>query len=247
VTVGPPDVSVVVPVYRNRESLRELAGRVHSALGGVWPYELLLVDDACPDGSAELIDELARGDDAVVPLHLPVNVGQQQAVLDGLAAARGTWCAVMDADLQDRPEELHTLLRRAFAGDVDVVFGGRRGLYESRWRALTGRVHRRVRAVLLPLPSDAGLFVVLSRAAVERVLALHGPSPSVVAMIGCTRLRFVSVPVVREARRYSPSSYSEVMRLRAALSSLTWGLHYRRRHIARLAARARLLREREVS
>ena len=246
-TVGTPDVSVVVPVYRNRESLPELTARVRATLAGVWRYELLLIDDACPEGSGGLIDELARVDDAVVPLHLPANRGQQRAVLEGLALARGAWCAVMDADLQDRPEELRPLLRRAFAGDVDVVFGGRQGRYESRSRSFTGRVHRSVRSLLLPLPADAGLFVLLSRTAVERVLALRGPSPSVVAMIGCAGLRLASVTVTREARSSSPSTYSEVMRLRAALHSLAWALHYRRHRLARLATRIRRPREWEVS
>lgn len=234
---GPPDVSVVVPVYRNRDSLRELAARVRAALAAEWSYELLLVDDACPEGSGAVVDELAEVDDAVVPLHLPVNRGQQRAVLEGLAAARGAWSAVIDADLQDRPEELPPLLRRASAGDVDVVFGGRHGRYESHWRSLTGRAHRCLRSLLLPLPADAGLFAVLSRTAVDRVLVLRGPSPSVVAMIGCAGLRLVSVAVTREPRSSSPSTYSEAMRLRAARDSLAWGLHYRRRRITRLVAR----------
>jgi glycosyltransferase involved in cell wall biosynthesis len=247
VSEGPPTVSVVVPVFRNRDSLRELAAGVRAALAGTWPYELVLVDDACPDGSGALIDELARTDDAVVPLHLAVNRGQQRAVLAGLAVARGSWCAVMDADLQDRPEDLQPLVRRALAGDVDGVFGGRRSRYESTWRSLTGRVHRRLRSLLLPLPADAGLFVVLSRAAVERVLALRGPSPAVVAMIGCAGLRLVSVGVVREARQSSPSTYSEAMRLRVALGTLAWGLHYRRHRLARLAARTRRSQEWQAS
>jgi glycosyltransferase involved in cell wall biosynthesis len=245
VTVAHPEVSVVVAVYRDRDTLAELAARLRSALAGVYSYELVLVDDACPDGSGALVDELAREDPAVVPLHLPVNRGQQRAVLEGLAVARGSWCAVMDADLQDRPEELPTLLRTAFAGDADAVFGGRRGRYESSWRLLTGRVHRRLRSILLPLPADAGLFVVISRTAVERVLALRGPSPSVVAMIGCTGLSVVSVPVTRGARQATRSTYTEAMRARAALDSLAWGLQYRRRRLR--GPFARRLRQREVS
>ena len=186
-----------------------------------------------------VIDDLAHADDAVVPVHLPVNGGQQRAVLAGLAAARGRWCAVMDADLQDRPEDLRLLLLRARVGDVDVVFGGRRGRYESPWRSLTGRLHRRVRSILLPLPQDAGLFLVLTRTAADRVLALRGPSPSVVVMIGCAELRAASVEVTRQTRSSSRSSYSEGMRIRAALASLTWGLHYQKNRVARLAGRAR--------
>jgi glycosyltransferase involved in cell wall biosynthesis len=224
-----PELSVVVPVYRNRQSLAELAARVRVALADVCSFELVLVDDACPDGSGELIDELAEADDAIVPVHLPANGGQHRAVLAGLAVATGSWCAIMDADLQDPPEALPVLLRRAAAGDVDAVFAGRSGNYESRWRLITGRTYRRLLAALLQLPPDGGIFVLLSRDAVERVLALSGPAPSIVAMVGCAGVRAASVPVVRAPSTASPSAYTEVMRLAAAARALGWALRHRRR------------------
>ena len=75
-----------MPVYRNRQSLAALAARVRSALTPVCSFELVLVDDACPDGSGELIEELAAADQAIVPLHLPANRGQHRAVLAGLGS-----------------------------------------------------------------------------------------------------------------------------------------------------------------
>ena len=131
VSATTPELSVVVPVYRNRQSLAALAARVRAALAPVCSYELVLVDDACPDGSGELIEELAASDQAIVPLYLPANRGQHRAVLAGLAVASGSYCVIMDADLQDPPEELPVLLDRASAGDVDAVFAGRAGRYES--------------------------------------------------------------------------------------------------------------------
>lgn len=229
-SVSPPELSVVVPVYRNRQSLAELAARVRLALAPVCSFELVLVDDACPDGSGQLIDELAETDEAIVPVHLPANRGQHRAALAGLATATGSWCVIMDGDLQDPPEELPVLLDRASAGDVDAVFAGRAGRYESSWRLLTGRVYRRLLSALLPLPPDAGIFVLLSRDAVERVLALRGPAPAVVAMIGCTGVRAVSVPVERAARRASAASaYTDLMRLTSALRALRWASLHRRR------------------
>ena len=224
-----PELSVVVPVYRNRQSLAALAARVRAALTPVCTYELVLVDDACPDGSGQLIEELAASDQAIVPLYLPANRGQHRAVLAGLAVASGSYCVIMDADLQDPPEELPVLLDRASAGDVDAVFAGRTGRYESRWRLLTGRAYRRLLSALLPLPRDGGVFVLLSRDAVERVLALRGPAPAVVAMIGCTGVRAVSVPVERAQRpATSTSAYTEMMRLVSAFRALRWAWLYRR-------------------
>jgi len=229
VNTSAPHLSVVVPVYRNRQTLAALAARVRSALTPVCSFELVLVDDACPDGSGALIDHLSEGDEAIVALHLPANRGQHGAVLAGLEVAAGSWCVIMDADLQDPPEVLPVLLGRAAAGDVDAVFAGRAGRYESSWRLLTGRAYRRLLSRLLSLPRDGGLFVLLSRDAVQRVLALRGPAPSVVAMIGCAGVRAVSVPVERAPRTSTESTYTEVMRLAAAFRALRWAWSCRRR------------------
>jgi len=177
-----------------------------------------------------LIDELAAVDEAIVPVHLPANRGQHRAVLAGLATASGSWCVIMDGDLQDPPEGLPVLLDRASVGDVDAVFAGRAGRYESRWRLLTGRAYRRLLSRLLPLPPDGGIFVLLSRDAVDRVLALRGPAPAVVAMIGCTGVRAVSVPVDRAARAVTDASaYTDGMRLASAFRALRWAWLYRHR------------------
>jgi glycosyltransferase involved in cell wall biosynthesis len=239
VTATRPELSVIVPVYRNKDSLRELYARISSALTGFCSFEVVLVDDACPEGSGELIDELAGADAGVVPLHFPTNRGQHRAVLEGLATARGSWCMIMDADLQDRPEEIPALLRRALAGDVDAVFAGRTGRYESRSRTLAARGYRRLLSQLLPLPSDAGLCVLVSRSVAARVLALRGPTPSVVAMIGCTGARMVSVPVARVPRSAGSTAYSESMRMQSALRALRWAIRYRARRTLDLAGRHR--------
>ena len=70
-----PELSVVVPVYRNRQSLAALAARVRAALAPVCSYELVFVDDACPEGSCELIAHLAASGDVIVELYLPPTAG----------------------------------------------------------------------------------------------------------------------------------------------------------------------------
>jgi polyisoprenyl-phosphate glycosyltransferase len=216
-----PFLSVVAPVYGNATTLPELAGRVEDALRAVCPFELILVDDACPSGSGEAIDLLAAVAPWVVPVRLARNGGQHRAVLEGLRRARGTWHAVLDADLQDPPEALPRLLERIRQGDAEVVFAGRRGRYES------SRAIKTIMAILLDLPRDAGLYVLLSEDVRRRLLALEGPEPSVVAMIGCTGARCVSLPVARAARSDGASAYTGGMRLRSGLLSLRWGVRHR--------------------
>jgi len=221
------ELSVVVPVYGNAATLEELHGRVSSAVAGR-ALQLILVDDASPDDSRRVISELAARDPAVEPLLLERNVGQHAAVLEGLRRARGRWTAVMDADLQDPPEAIPVLLARAGPGD-DVVFAGRRGAYEGPGRLATSRLFKRVLAAFSGVPRDAGMFFVANRRAVQSLLALDGPPPFLVAMIGAAGLRASSVPVERSRNPAGRSSYTPALRLRSAWRGFRWALTRRHR------------------
>jgi glycosyltransferase involved in cell wall biosynthesis len=219
-----PYVSVVVPVYRNAETVSELHCRLCCALEA-WslPFELLFIDDGCPDGSLREVTALARDDPRVAGLALARNVGQQRAALVGLHHARGEWTVIMDGDLQDPPEAIPDLLVRGSDGYA-AVFAGRRGAYESRGRLLTSRLFKRVLSILCGVPADAGIFVALHRPLVERLLAMDGRDPFIVAMIGCTGLPTVSLPVVRAVRPRGASAYSSWMRLRGGWRGVSYAL-----------------------
>jgi hypothetical protein len=103
------------------------------------------------------------------------------------------------------------------------VFAGRRGRYESRARLLTSRLHKRTPSLLAGVPPDAGIFVVLERSVVDRLLAMQTRRrPSLVAMIGCTGALMRSVPVERAPRHEGESSYSPLGRLRMGWRAVAW-------------------------
>ena len=215
------ELSVVVPVYGNAADLPELHRRVSEATAG-YRTELVLVDDASTDDSLAVIERLAGGDERVTGVGLERNVGQHEAVMEGLRRACGAWTVVMDADLQDPPEAIPQLLGAARAGGSDVVFAGRRGRYESLPRLASSRAFKRTLAAGTGLPPDAGMFFAANRTTIDRVLALEGPPPFVVAMIGRAGVRTESVPVARAASR--GSSYSTAARVRSGLRGLRWAL-----------------------
>lgn len=210
---------MVAPVYRNRGTLAELVERLHTTLDedGI-SHQIVLVDDACPEGSGELLDRLAAGDDRLEVIHHPRNLGQHRAVLTGLSAARAEWVVVMDADLQDRPETLPELLQTA-RGSGEIVFAGRRGRYESWGRLATSFVYRLLLPLVARVPRDAGMFFAAPRGAVAELLAMEVSSPFVVTMLGSTGRRSRSVPVERSRRPNGESAYSGALRLRSALSA----------------------------
>jgi glycosyltransferase involved in cell wall biosynthesis len=216
-------VAVVVPVYRNAATLEPLAARLGAALAGR-DWQLRLVVDACPAGSADVALSLA-GPRVGVTL-LEANGGQHAALRRGLADEpdADVWVC-MDADLQDPPEAVPLLLDRLAGGDVEAVFAGRRGAYESRLRRSTGALHRRVAARLTGLPPDAGAFLALGAAVRAVVLAVD--APSVVLAVGVARRPVTSVPVVRDVRPEGRSAWTAQARLGQSVRSLWWALRLR--------------------
>lgn len=115
------DVSVVVPTYNERETLSELVGRLHQALGS--GYEVVVVDDSSPDGTADLARELGRQHPVRV-LQRPGKLGLGSAVLEGARAASGRWVVVMDADLSHPPEVVPQLVDALRSG-AELAVGSR--------------------------------------------------------------------------------------------------------------------------
>ncbi|MCK6444802.1 MAG: glycosyltransferase family 2 protein [Planctomycetes bacterium] len=118
-----PGLSVVVPVYKSEALLPELARRLADVLArGAEPWEVLFVVDGSPDGSWDVVRELARREPRIRGIRLSRNFGQHNALLCGIRAARHAVVATLDDDLQHPPEELPRLLA-ALDDDIDAVYG----------------------------------------------------------------------------------------------------------------------------
>lgn len=114
-------VSVVVPTYNERENIDELLSRIDASLNNV-DYEVVVVDDNSPDGTAERVIELSSR----YPVRLVRRAGKfglSSAILDGVKVCSGDYVVVMDADLQHPPEVIKDLLR--YAGGCDIVVASR--------------------------------------------------------------------------------------------------------------------------
>jgi glycosyltransferase involved in cell wall biosynthesis len=164
---------------------------------------------------------LAVADPRVAALRLAQNVGQNRAVLIGLAYAQGDVVVVMDADLQDPPEAIPTLLP-FLTDDVAAVFAGRRGQYEGRGRLLSSWLFKHMLYVLSAgrVPTDAGLFVAMRQTMRSRLLAFDVPQPYVVGLMGRTGLKLRSVPVMRHANNERESGYTTRKRIALACNAV---------------------------
>ena len=118
------DISVIVPLYNETESLPELAAwirRVMEANG--YTYEILMVDDGSTDGSWDTVLSLSKENPAIHGISFRRNYGKSAALYEGFAAVQGDVVITMDADLQDSPDEIPELYRMIQEEGYDVVSG----------------------------------------------------------------------------------------------------------------------------
>lgn len=158
-------LSVVIPVYKAEECLHELYRRLVAALGGITQdFEILLIEDRGGDRSWDVICELARKDLRVRGFQFSRNFGQHYGITAGLDHARGDWVVVMDCDLQDRPEEIPNLYRKAQEG-YDVVLALRKERKDALHKRLFSWLFYKLFRYLSGLDYDgeAGNFRIVSR------------------------------------------------------------------------------------
>lgn len=206
---APVDITVVVPVYRCAPCLDPLWRRTRTVLRPLAPrYEILFVDDASPDESAEVLTQLSQRDERVTIVSLPANQGQPAAIAAGIARSRGRWTAVMDGDLQDPPEALARFIAAACEG-ADIVVGKPGAHPRPAWRRLASRLYYAlVRArVKSNLGTEHSVFSVLSRRAVEGYLRHEARYISYLPVLEALDLPVASVEYNRAERAAGSSSY----------------------------------------
>jgi len=176
---GPIRLSIVIPVYNEREALPALFQELDRVRGGALreagPLEILLVDDGSKDGSWKLIAAQCSRDAAYVGVKLSRNFGHQVALAAGLETARGEAVVSMDADLQDPPEVIAQILATHREG-YDVVYATRADRGQETWfkrATAAGFCSLMERMSGLPAPRNTGDFRLLSRRALTELAKLR--------------------------------------------------------------------------
>ena len=135
------DLSVVIPIYNSAAMLEELLARLTEVLAPLVPrYELILVDDGSKDESWEVTSSLSERYGTLVTVQLMRNYGQHNALMCGLAMAKGNFIVTMDDDLQNPPEEIPKMLARIQQGGLDLVYGCPDTRSHAAWRNLGSAV-----------------------------------------------------------------------------------------------------------
>jgi len=204
-------VSVVVPVFNERENLPELVRRTLAAgraLGR--PWELVLVDDGSRDGSAEMLQDFAAANPGEVKaLLLYRNAGQHNAILCGFAHAQGDIMITLDADLQNPPEEIGRLVAKIDEG-FDVVGSVRSDRQDAAFRKIfSGMVNLMVRRSTGVILHDYGCMLRgYRRKVVEAMLTCKERSTFIPVLANLFAKRVTEIPVQHAERSAGVSKYS---------------------------------------
>ncbi|MBD3222370.1 glycosyltransferase [bacterium] len=213
-TLPPHRLSVVVPMFNERDNAAEMVDRVCGALAGyAHPWELVLVDDGSSDGTpGELRAARARHGDHVRVLQLQRNYGQTAALQAGFDAARGDLAVTLDGDLQNDPRDIPIMVAELFARDLDLLVGWRRRRRDDvlvrkvpSW--LANRLIRRLTGVSV---HDYGCALKVFRATVFRRLQLYGEMHRFIAAWAATVTRpdrIGEMEVRHHARTHGRSKY----------------------------------------
>jgi glycosyltransferase involved in cell wall biosynthesis len=125
----PLDISIVIPLYNEEESLPELEKQIEDALSGKFTYEIIFVDDGSSDLSWKVISELREKRDFIKGISFRNNYGKSTALQAGFEMARGRYIVTMDADLQDDPAEVPEMVQMLIDG-YDLVSGWKKERYD---------------------------------------------------------------------------------------------------------------------
>lgn len=218
------DISVVVPVYGCRAALEELCERLTKVLSDlVNEYEIILVNDNCPQNSWEVIQRLCAEDDHIVGIELSRNFGQIQAITAGLDYSSGEWVVVMDCDLQDRPEEIVNLYRKAVDGDYDAVFARRKKRKDSFFKVLVSKIFYKIYEWASDGNYDPAVcnFSISKRIVVENYCKMRELHRAFVIYIKWLGFKQTTLDVEHDSRKEGKSSYNFKKRMNMAMSILT--------------------------
>ncbi len=205
-----PELSVVIPVYNEKDNLLELIDRcVAACKKASRSFEIILVDDGSRDGSRDIIFQAADHHPEVVALILNRNYGQHSAIFAGLEQSKGEIVVTLDADLQNPPEEIPNLVREMDTG-VDVVGTVRQNRQDTVFRraasALINRIVRRTTGVMM---HDYGCMLRAYRRTIVNAMLQCGERSTFIPILANSFAGSTAeIPVRHAPREKGESKYS---------------------------------------
>ena len=215
-------LSVVIPVFLGEQTLSELTQRIFQTTETVFQeVEIILVNDASPDNSWEVIRELASADGRITGINFSRNFGQHYAITAGLANSQGDWIVVMDCDLQDRPEEIPRLFAKALEG-FDIVQAQRINRNDHYRKRMSSRLFYLVFGYLTDSKQDPQIanFGIFHRKVIHAILDMGDKIRYFPTMLQWVGFRRTTLGVEHSPRTNGVSSYNWSKLLKLAFNNI---------------------------
>ena len=203
-------LSVVSPVYHGEKMLEELVQRIHAAIRPLMDdYDIILVNDCSPDDSWGKISEICAKDKQVKGINLSRNFGQPYAITAGLSYAKGDYVAVIDCDLQNKPEDLPALYQKALEG-YDIVSARRVVRDDTFLKRMSSMVFHKTYDFLSGFDTDKAVaeFGIYSQKVVKVYCSIPEYSRSFVELVHTLGFKKSTVDVYHDHRLEGKSSYN---------------------------------------
>lgn len=219
------DISIIVPIYNEEESLPHLLKKVSEVMRKTdKSWEIICVDDGSKDKSAEVMESLKKDYPEFRPLYQSRNYGQTPAMQAGFDNAEGEVLITMDGDLQNDPADIPMMLEVMEKENADIVSGWRKNRKDDGFRNFLSRVANkhfvcRMTEVFL---HDTGCSLKAYKASVLKRINIYGEMhrfiPAVISQFGA---KVVEVEVTHHAREFGVSKYGNMGRMIRVLLDLT--------------------------
>ncbi len=204
------DISVLVPILNEEESLRELNERLTKTLQTLGrTYEIIYINDGSTDGTQQILEEFHRKDNRIRVLEFNRNYGQHMALFGGMERSRGNMVITIDADLQNPPEEIPKLVAKIDEG-YEVVGTYRRDRKDSILRTLPSYIVNLITAKLVGLKlRDYGCMLRAYNRDIVDSMNMCGEAASFIPALAATfARRVIEIDVAHEARKKGTTKYS---------------------------------------
>lgn len=168
-------LSIVSPVYKAEKIIDELVKRLTTTLTAITEdYEIILVDDRSPDNGWDKIQEWCKADSRIKGIRLSRNFGQHYAISAGLDHVKGEWVVVMDCDLQDAPESIPDLYKKAQEG-YDLVVARREDRKDHFFKRSFSRLFNRVLSYLTGTEYDEAIanFGIYNKRVIDQIRGMR--------------------------------------------------------------------------
>ena len=208
-------ISVIIPVYNNEESLKDLSKRLISAIkshNSEFAYELIFINDGSKDNSLALLKEIQQNDKGIIIIDFSRNFGQMAGILAGWKYATGDAVINISADLQDPPEQITNMLYEWENGS-EIVINYREARHDDLSSAITSKIAYKLFKYSLPnLPPGGFDFALLDRKAMNAVNSITEKNRFYQSDILWVGFTIKYLPYIRKKREHGTSGYNFVKR-----------------------------------